>query len=375
MKRLVILGSTGAVGQQALAVVRSAPERFHVVGLVAGTNRDLLFQQVQEFRPRYVSYLRQEGEQVIFPEGAEFLSQEEMVGQAEVDLVFVGSVGAVGLAPTLAAIRAGKPVALANTEVIVMAGELLAAEARRHRVLLLPVESETGGIWQCLRGESQPPTRVVLTSCWGPFRARALSQLPQVTPPDVLTYPGRWLGRKRRIDAATLMSKGLQVIQAHNLFGIPYGALEVLVHPQDVVRALVEFPDGSMKGVMAPPDASLWVHLALSYPDRFSNPQLPHFDLFSIRELTFEPLEKERFPCFQLAVEAGHRGGTYPAVLNAANEAAVSLFLNRQIGFPEIAKVVGAALERHQSVSHPLVDDILAADAWAREFARRQVQE
>jgi 1-deoxy-D-xylulose-5-phosphate reductoisomerase len=376
MKRLVVIGSTGAVGQQALAVVRASPDRFQVVGLAAGSNRDLLFQQVREFRPRYVFYLRQEGEEP--PElshlpGVLFLSQEEMAAQPEVDLAFVGSVGAAGLAPTLSALRAGKAVALANTEVLVMAGELLAQEARRKGASLLPVESETGAIWQCLRGETAQPARAVITACWGPFRARALSQLPQITPADVLTYPGRWLGRKRRIDAATMMSKGLQVIGAHCLFGLPYEKLEVVVHPQDVVRALVEFPDGAVKAVLAPPDALRWVQLAMAYPERFPHPQVAQFDLFEIRELTFEPLKRELFPCFTLALEAGKRGGTYPAVLNAANEMAVTLFLNQQIGFTEISKVVSSTLERHQPVASPALGDLLDADAWARDFAARQV--
>ena len=370
MKGLAILGSTGSVGRQTLEVVRSFPWEFSVVGLAAGYNLDLLAQEAEEFHPRVVSC--QDPEEVSasrLPPECRMVSQEEVASHPEVDMVVAASVGKAGLGPIMAALGAGKAVALANKEPVVMAGEMVMAEARRNGVDILPVDSEPSAIWQCLRGEDKEVSRVIITASGGPFRKRPPKELSTVTPEEALQHPTWRMGRKITIDSATLMNKGFEVIEARWLFDLPWEKIEVVVHPQSIIHAMVEFTDGSVKAQLSPPDMRLPIQYALFYPQRVKNGALPHFNPVETGALTFEALDVARYPCFQMALEAGRKGLTYPAVLSAADEVAVELFLAGAIGFTAIPNLVEWVLSKHEPVSNPDLKDILEIDEWARKTA------
>lgn len=369
VKGLVILGSTGSIGRQTLDVVRSFPDRFSVIGLAAGRNTDLLVQQVNEFSPSLVCCAAPCPELEDLPaNGRRWVSLEEMVCHPDVDVVMMATVGKVGLEPTLAALRQGKTVALSNKEVIVAAGDLVMAEARRSKGSLLPVDSEPSAIWQCLRGEDSV-SRLILTASGGPFRERPLDEMADVTPEEALKHPTWSMGNKITIDSSTLMNKGFEVIESHHLFDIPYDQIDVVVHPQSAVHSLVEFTDGSIKAQIGPTDMRLPIQYALTYPERWHNSQTPRMGPLAQMQFTFYELDTPRYPCFGLAVEAGRKGGTYPAVLSAADEVAVNLFLERRIGFTDIFKVVERVLDMHTPVYNPSLEEILAADQWARDAA------
>ncbi len=371
IKRVAVLGSTGSIGQQTLAVIGAFPERFRVIGLAAGENTDLLAKQVRQFRPRFV-YCQNAGAAASLPDGdGERLKLEEMAGHPDVDIVVVATSGKAGLGPTLAAVKAGKDIALANKESLVMAGEVVTGEARLHGARILPVDSEHSAIWQCLEGEAPSLARLILTASGGPFLHYTRAQLERVTVEQALGHPTWQMGKKVTLDSATLMNKGLEVIEAHWLFDVPFENIEVVVHPQSIVHSMVEFIDGSIKAQLGYPDMRLPIQYALSYPERLANRQLPRLDWSRLSQLTFEPPDLDTFPCLRLAVEAGKNGGTCPAVVCAADEVAVALFLSRRIKFTDIALLVEQALEKHQAAVHPTLDDIMAADAWAREQVRR----
>ena len=360
---LALLGSTGSIGQQALEVVASFPERFRVLALAAGRNRDLLARQVARWQPEMVSF---EGPNL--PGAFRRASLEEMATHPAVDLVIVATSGKAGLSPTLAALRAGKRVALANKEVLVVAGEIVMGEARPGQ--LLPIDSEHSAIWQCLAGEEREKiARLVLTASGGPFLRLPLEELGRITPEEALAHPTWRMGKKVSIDAATLMNKGFEAIEAHWLFGIPYEKLKVLVHPQSLVHSLVEFVDGSVKAQIGPADMRLPIQYALAYPQRLENHHLPRLDWKRFSSLTFEPPDFERFPCLKLALEAGREGGTLPAVLSAADEVAVELFLSRRISFAAIPRLAEKAMEGHRHIPHPSLEQILEADRSGREKA------
>ncbi len=364
IKQLAVLGSTGSIGQQTLDVVRAFPDRFRIIGLAAGENLDLLARQINEFKPGFV-YCQDKKTRLANAE-YELLSLEEIVSHPQVDTVIIATSGKAGLSPTLAAVRAGKTVALANKESLVMAGEIITSEAKLNAARILPIDSEHSAIWQCLNGETQA-TRLILTASGGPFRHYSPAQLKGVTVEQALKHPSWQMGRKVTIDSATLMNKGLEVIEAHWLFNMPYDHIEVLIHPQSIVHSMVEFVDGSIKAQLSYPDMRLPIQYALSYPERLANPQLPRLDWTRLDSLTFEPPDFDSFPCLKLAIEAGEKGGTYPAVLCAADEAAVDLFLSQRIGFIDIARLIEQALEQHQVIAHPTIEEIMAADAWARQ--------
>jgi len=367
VKKIAILGSTGSIGRQALDVVRALPDELKVVALTGHKNLELLERQISEFQPKMfcasakpdISY------------GGEFLSVEEIASHPEVDFVIVATAGKAGLSPTLAALKAGKTVALANKEVLVMAGEIIVREASLHQAQILPIDSEHSAIWQCLQREENKPRRLFLTASGGPFYHYSQSQLAEVTPEQALQHPVWKMGRKVTIDSATLMNKGLEVIEAHWLFSFPFDSIEILIHPQSIVHSMVEFMDGSLKAQLSWPDMKLPIQYALSYPRRWLNPELPRLDWNKISSLNFEPVDYNKFPCLKLAMDAGKSGGTYPAVLCAADEVAVELFLSHRIGFTDIAKIVQKTLEQHRNTSQPSLEEILAADAWAREYAAR----
>ena len=369
IKRVAVLGATGSIGRQTLEVISAHPENFRIIGLAAGKNYKLLARQIKQFQPRFV--YSQDRKAPLADTDYKFLSLEEMASHPEVDIVVVATSGRWGLQPTLAAVRAGKRLALANKESLVMAGEIIVAEARKSGAKILPVDSEHSAIFQCLEGETAKPAKIILTASGGPFYKYSPARLREVTVEQALKHPSWRMGRKVTIDSATLMNKGLEVIEAHWLFNIPFDSISVLVHPQSIIHSMVEFSDGSVKAQLGCPDMRLPIQYALSYPERLPNPKLPRLDWENIKELNFEAPDFKTFPCLKLAIEAGKKGGTYPAALCGADEVSVELFLSGRIKFTDIAKLVEGALESHKAISHPALEEILAADSWAREKVLR----
>jgi len=370
---LAVLGSTGSIGRQTLEVVRSLPGRFDVVALAAGGNVTLLEEQAREFRARYlcagreVEYLQERmGTRRL---AARWAEMEDMAALPDVDLVVIATVGSAGLGPTLAALRAGKTVALANKEVLVMAGHLLTAEARRHRAELRPIDSEHSAVWQCLWGES-PATvqRIVLTASGGPFRDTPLEELAGVTVREALRHPNWQMGQKITVDSATLLNKGLECIEARWLFDVPLERIDVVLHRESIVHSFVEFNDGSIKAQLGVPDMRLPIQCALTYPERLPGTGVPRLDLKRMGTLSFGVPDMKQFPCLGLALEAGRLGGTYPAVLAAADEVAVSRFLAGHTGFLDIPHAIDGALRAHKSIGNPSLEEVLDADAWARSY-------
>ncbi len=374
VKRLAILGSTGSIGRQTLEVVRALPGHFRIVGLAAGENTDLLARQIHDFRPGFVHYNNPKAPSPLTDTGYEFLSLEDMVSHPEVDTVVVATSGKSGLGPTLAAVKAGKEVALANKETLVMAGEIVTSEAKANHARILPIDSEHSAIWQCLRGETLPPARLILTASGGPFHHLTPAQLNGVTVKEALSHPTWQMGRKVTIDSATLMNKGLEIIEAHWLFDMAFDEISVIIHPQSIIHSMVEFIDGSIKAQLSHPDMRLPIQYALSYPARLPNPQLSRLDWNKIKEMTFTQPDFDTFPCLRLAGEAGRQGGTYPAVLCAADEIAVELFLAQRIKFTDIAGVVEQTLAGHKMTVHPTLTEIMAADTWARQKALNSIK-
>ena len=364
VKKIAILGSTGSIGQQTLDVIRALPGRFRVIGLTAGQNIELLTRQIEEFQPHFINYRDKNA----CPGGTDwqFLSAEDIACLPDVDTVVIASSGESGLNPTLAAVKAGKDIALANKESLVAAGEIITREARTSGARILPVDSEHSAIWQCLQGETQPPARIILTASGGPFRNYSVAELNEVTAEQALNHPSWRMGRKVTIDSATLMNKGLEIIEARWLFDMPVSDIQVVIHPQSIVHSMVEFADGAVKAQLSYPDMRLPIQYALTHPERLSNPGLPRLDWNNIRELTFEPPDLDTFTCLRLAVEAAVKGGTYPAVLCAADEVAVELFLAGRIKFTDIARLVEETLSGHEPVTRPDIEAITAADSWAR---------
>jgi 1-deoxy-D-xylulose-5-phosphate reductoisomerase len=372
MKRLAILGSTGSIGRQTLEVVAANREFFSVFGLAAGRSVQRLAEQVEAFSAAVVCL----GDPDVPAEGLALpvlrgqAGLVELASHPEVDLVVMATSGAAGFAPTLAAIRAGKEIALANKEVLVMAGELVMAEARRHKVTIRPIDSEHSAIWQCLWGEKHRAIeKLILTASGGPFRTWEREDMAEVSAEQALCHPTWNMGPKITIDSATLFNKGLEVIEAHWLYDIPYERIEVVVHPQSIVHSMVEFQDGSIKAQLGRPDMRLPIQVALGYPERLPQ-RFTEIDWGTAGPLTFEAPDLDRFPCLRLAREAGARAKTYPAVLAAADEVAVALFLDGRIGFLDIPALIEGALEAHRPVGELTLDSIRAADTWAREWVR-----
>ena len=376
MKRLAILGSTGSIGTQALDVVRALPGHFQVLALSGGRNLDLLQRQVQEFRPLLAYTPVDAAAADLRAAGARVVPPEEMAAHPEVDLVVMAIAGSPSLHPTLAAARAGKPVALASKEALVMAGAVVTREVREHGAQLLPVDSEHSAVWQCLRGEKGggEVSKVFLTASGGAFRDHTPEQLRRVTPEEALRHPTWRMGKKVTIDSATLMNKGLEVIEAHWLFGLSFDKIEVVMHRESIVHSLVEFVDGSLKAQLGMPDMRLPIQYALTHPLRLANLNLPRLDIAQLGRLTFGQVDMGRYPCLRLALEAAQTGGTCPAVLNAADEVAVDRFLAGEIAFLDIPRFVEGALVRHNPVANPDLETILEADAWARSVVREEMR-
>ncbi len=367
VKKIAILGSTGSVGQQALGVICALSARFRVIALAGGENLKLLEKQIAKFQPD-MFYSAVEPD---FTYRGEFLSMEQIASHPDVDLVIVATSGKAGLYPTLAALKAGKTVALANKEVLVMAGEIIIREAKSYQAQILPIDSELSAIWQCLQGEENKPKRIFLTASGGPFYHYSQPELRKVTVEQALRHPIWKMGSKITIDSATLLNKGLEAIEAHWLFAIPFESIEILIHPQSIIHSMVEFMDGSIRAQLSFPDMRLPIQYALCYPERLLNSELPRLNWSKIKSLNFEPVEQNRFPCLKLALDAGKQGGTYPAVLCAADEVAVGLFLNKRISFTDIARIAQETLEQHRGIAQPSLEEILVADAWAREYVER----
>jgi 1-deoxy-D-xylulose-5-phosphate reductoisomerase len=372
-KRIAILGSTGSVGRQALEVVAWHPDRFDVVGLAARNDGQLFREQVEQFKPRLAA-LRGGLDRSWSCDGTGFRGGEaglvEIATADDVDLVLIATSGSAGLAPTIAALRAGRQVALANKEPLIMAGHLVMQAARDSESVIIPVDSEHSAIWQCLHGEApEAIRRVTLTASGGAFRDLPLEQLAHVTPEQALRHPNWSMGPKITVDSATLMNKGLEVLEACWLFGLPLDRVGIVLHRESIVHSLVEFVDGSVKAQLAVPDMRLPIQYALSYPERVPCPGEP-LDLVRTGCLQFGDVDPKRFRCAFLAIEAGRRGGTYPTVLNGANEAAVELFLSGMIRFDQIPDMVEAVMNRHVQVREPGLDAVQEADRWAREVCR-----
>ncbi len=371
---LVVLGSTGSIGRQTLDVVRSLPKHFNVIGLAAGGNATLLEEQASEFRPRLI-YCDRESEYVRGRVSAHWAGMEEMAAHPDTDVVVTATLGIAGLSPTLAALRAGKTVALANKEVLVMAGHLLTAEAKRHSAQLRPIDSEHSAIWQCLWGEHPDSVeRIVLTASGGPFRDTPPEELHRVTAEQALRHPNWQMGQKITVDSATLLNKGLECIEARWLFDVPLDRIDVILHRESIVHSLVMFRDGSVKAQLGVPDMRLPIQCALTYPERVPGTAVPRLDLRRIGTLNFGTPDMKRYPCLSLALEAGRNGGAFPAVLCAADEIAVQHFLAGHLGFTDIARVIEGALAAHSGPANPSLDDILAADASARAWAEDWVK-
>ncbi len=380
MKAITLLGSTGSIGTQTLDIVEHNPDKFRIVGLAAGSNIEMLAQQVRQFRPEIVAIgnaakfselkdaLANLDYQPIIVTGAEGTIEVASYGDAQ--SVVTGIVGCAGLLPTIAAIKAGKDIALANKETLIAGGPVVLPLVEKHGVKLLPADSEHSAIFQCLQGV--PPgglRRIILTASGGAFRDLPAEKLASVTITDALKHPNWSMGQKITIDSATLMNKGLEVIEAHYLFGVGYDDIDIVVHPQSIIHSLIEVQDTSVLAQLGWPDMRLPLLYALSWPDRIPT-DWPKFDLVKAGDLTFRAPDRAKYPCIDLAYAAGRAGGTMPAILNGANEQAVALFLAEKIHFLDIPKVIEKVCDKHRAdfTSMPSLDDILAADIWARKM-------
>src|SRR5438309_2016160 len=373
MKNVVLLGSTGSIGTSTVKVAEDLPDRMRLLALGAGNNVELLLEQTRKHRPAAISISDPAraaelsdalGTSTKVYSGAEGLVK--LATLPEADIVLIAIVGTAGLQPALAAIRAGKDIAIASKEILVMAGEIVMTEARKHGVRVLAVDSEHSAIFQCLDGKPSGSVRKLwLTASGGPFRTTPKEEFPNITVERALKHPSWVMGRKITIDSATLFNKGLEMIEARWLFDIEIARVSVVVHPQSVVHSMVEFVDGSMLAQLSTPDMCLPIQYALTYPERAPSARV-QTNLAKLGSLTFEEPDVERFPALELARRAGEVGGTLPAVLNAANEIAVEAFVNRKISFLQITETVRRTMDAHKVVSHPTLEQILEADAWAR---------
>jgi len=378
MKNVVLLGSTGSIGTSTVKVAEDLPDRIRLLGLAAGNNAELLLEQTRKHRPEAISINHPEKARDLgkfFGAATQVYSGDEglikLATLPSADIVLIAIVGTAGLKPALAAIRAGKDIAIASKEILVMAGEIVMSEARKHGVRVLAVDSEHSAIFQCLDGKPSNSVRKLwLTASGGPFRNTPKEEFPNITVERALKHPSWVMGRKITIDSATLFNKGLEMIEARWLFDIGMERVGVLVHPQSIVHSMVEFVDGALLAQLSTPDMCLPIQYALTYPDRAPSERV-QTNFAKLGNLTFEEPDAERFPALKLARRAGEVGGTLPAVLNAANEVAVEAFVNRKINFPQITEIVRRTMDAHKVVSHPTLEQILEADAWARREAAR----
>jgi 1-deoxy-D-xylulose-5-phosphate reductoisomerase len=379
-KRVVVLGATGSIGDSALKVAGDIPERMEIVGLAANSNAEKLAAAANEVRPESVCLVDKTKIDILRKtldyEPRILVGEEglrEIACLTNADMVLVAIVGTAGLRPALAAIEAGKDLAVASKEILVMAGEIVMRQARENGVHVLPVDSEHNAIFQCLDGRASEVRRVILTASGGPFRETPASEFVGLTPEEALKHPTWNMGPKITIDSATLFNKGLEMIEAHWLFGLEMKRVEVVIQPQSIVHTIVEFADGSALAQLSYSDMCFPIQYAVTWPDRVPN-TLPPLDFSKLSKLEFFPPRYEDFPALNLARRAGETGGTLPAVMNAANEVAVAAFLDRQLRFPQIWQVVEQVMNRHTPVAHPDLDAILHADQWARAEAAKMLK-
>ncbi len=380
MKAITLLGSTGSIGTQTLDIVAQHPDKFRLVGIAAGNNVELLAQQVRQFRPEIVAIANAAkfGELQEALAGLDYQPHlvageaglVEVAGYGDAESVVTGIVGCAGLLPTIAAIKAGKDIALANKETLIAGGPVVLPLVEKHQVKLLPADSEHSAIFQCLQGvPAGGLKRIILTASGGSFRDWPIEKLANVTIADALKHPNWSMGKKITIDSATLMNKGLEVIEAHYLFGVDYDNIDIVIHPQSIIHSLIEVQDTSVLAQLGWPDMRLPLLYALSWPERIAT-DWPQLDLVKSGDLTFREPDHKKYPCMGLAYAAGRAGGSMPAVLNAANEQVVALFLDEKVRFNDIPVLVEQVCDRHRADNNltPSLEDIIAADEWARQM-------
>jgi len=381
LKNIVILGSSGSIGLQTIDVVKRYPDLFNIVGLAVNKSIDNLKLQIKELKPKAVvvvdkdlaAELKAEGDSdVEVLTGVDGL--EQLAAHPDADMVLNALVGSVGLKPTLAALKSGKILALANKESMVAGGAIVNKVKEKSGAAILPVDSEHNAIFQCLVGEREEEIKkLIITASGGPFRGRSYDELENVTVEEALAHPRWTMGPKITIDSATLMNKGLEVIEARWLFDVPYEKIDVVIHPQSIIHSMVEFEDGSIKAHLGQTDMRIPIQYALSYPKRLQSP-LPSLSFAEIGKLTFEEPDTENFPCLKYAFEAIDLGKTYPAVLNAANEEAVAAFIGKKIGFTDIPRVIRQVIDRHDAADETDLGILLEAESWARQEARQFIK-
>ena len=381
MKNIAILGSTGSIGRSALSIIETYPDLFTISALAANTSVDLIEQQARQFHPKLVALYDQNAAKLLQQRLSDLKSVEVMSGEMgisavatieEAELVLEAMGGSIGLLPTLEAIEAGKDLAFVNKEVLVMCGSLVQRTAKKHNVKLLPVDSEISAIFQCLPNpfEKDKIHKLILTASGGPFRETSSDQLKDITPEQALKHPNWEMGNKVTIDSATMMNKGLEVIEAKYFFELELKEIEIVVHAESIIHSMVEFVDGSMLAQLSIPDMRLPIQYALTYPDRLENPA-DRLDFSQIRQFNFEPPDFKRFPCLDLAYTAAEIGGTLPIVLSSSDEVVVDAFLNRQIGFMDIPIIIRRAMDLHDVIYEAELDQILEVNRWTREITSK----
>ena len=381
MKRVILLGSSGSIGESTCKVARALPDKMKIVGLGVAKSTARVMEQAKEFGVKSIAVSDAQAAEKIkkdlsagtnFYPGIEGLAQ--MVEETEAEMVLVAIVGTAGLAPALAALKTGKDLAVASKEILVLAGSAVMAEAKKRKKQVLPVDSEHNAIFQCLQGADEKSVRkVILTASGGPFRKSSAAEMERVTVAQALKHPTWSMGKKITIDSATMFNKGLEMIEAHWLFGLPMSRVDVVVHPQSIVHSMVEFVDGSVLAQLSVTDMCFPIQYAVTYPERLPS-GLPPLDLAKLGSLTFEAPDEKRFPALRLAREAGEQGGTLPGVFNAANEVAVEAFLEERISFPKIWQMVETVMLSHRTDKNPGLEAIVAADQWARSEAQKSLK-
>ena len=378
MKKITILGSTGSIGENALSVIDNFNDQFRVMGLSANKNSKLLVEQVKKYQPKFVSIIDNNAADLVEEQLSSFdvkilKGREgllELASYENIDLLLNALVGSAGMEPTIKAIQSKVDVALSNKESLVMAGSIINDLAIRNRVKIFPVDSEHSAIWQCLTGEDNKEiNKIILTGSGGPFRTLPIEEFNTITLEQALNHPNWDMGNKITIDSATMMNKGLEVIEAYWLFNLPTEKIEIVIHPQSIIHSMVEFKDKSIKAQLGLPDMKIPIQYALTYPSHHEA-DWKELDLTEIHSLTFEKPDFKKFPCMKLAFDALAAGGTAPAVLNVANEQAVYKFLNKEISFNDIPKIIEMACEKHELVSAPSLDEILNIEIWATNFVK-----
>ena len=381
MKKVILLGSSGSIGESTCKVARALPEKMKLVGLGVAKSTDRMLEQAKEFGVKALAVSDPHAAEKVksrLPQGTQFYPGPEglarMVEETEADMVLVAIVGTAGLAPALAALRSGKDLAVASKEILVLAGSAVMTEAKKRKKQVLPVDSEHNAIFQCLVGANEKEVRkVILTASGGPFRQSSVQAMEKVTLAQALKHPTWSMGQKITIDSATMFNKGLEMIEAHWLFGLPMRQVDVVVHPQSIVHSMVEFIDGSVLAQLSVTDMCFPIQYAVTYPERMPS-GLPPLELAKLGTLSFEQPDEMRFPALRLAREAGEQGGTLPGVLNAANEVAVEAFLAERISFPRIWGMVEEVMKKHRTEKEPSLEAIIDADRWARGEAKARLE-